>query len=396
MSRIKGASARAATVTLTVVAALAVWGSAASAATSGLATPDFPATVTVGQTGLPASLDIVNLNTAPDSGATNVVCNAGDAGEPCLGQGILLVPSCKQASAFDCTSASVDPGVFRISSTATGRLGTSCAAMTFAITPANPTSGAVSIAPTAAGSRVTLPGAGARCVIDFTFSVLKLPTGDLNDAPGIQTAQLTRVRQADSGLATGAGSSISLGSDQMTVVEPPPAPGQPPPPPPCSDCDGDGFPAKVDCADDDAAIHPGAVDRPQNKRDEDCSGRDAPYVRLDSRVHYTVVFYGRSTVFNSLRVHPARAGSTIRLGCTGKDCPIKRYTRKVKRYTPDVFLTKLLRRTRLRPGTRLDIRITKPGSIGVARALTIRDDRRAPKAVDRCLAPSTNRPVACR
>ena len=388
-----GAAARVVTVTFTVIAALAVWTSAARAATSGAANLNFPATVTVGQTGVPASLEIVNLNTAPDGGVTNVVCNSDDQAQPCIGQGILLVPSCKEASAFECTAASVDPGVFGISSTGAGRLGTACAGMRFDITPANPTSGAMAIRPDTLGGRVTLPGNGSSCVVDFTFSVLKLPTGDADATPGIQTAQLTRVRQVDGAMTAG---TVALDSGQMTVVA---APGAPPPapapPPPCTDCDGDGYPATVDCNDGDPALHPGAVDRPQNKRDEDCSGRDAPYPRLDSRVRYQVLFYGRSSVFNSLRVHSVRAGSTIRLACVGRDCPLKTSSRKVTRYTVEVHLTTLLRRTRLRPGTRLNIRITKPGTIGVERRLTIRT-RRAPREVNRCLAPSTNKAITCR
>jgi hypothetical protein len=48
------------------------------------------------------------------------------------------------------------------------------------------------------------------------------------------------------------------------------------------DADGDGFPVPpggTDCDDRDPAVHPGAVDVPENGRDEDCAGGDA--VNLD-------------------------------------------------------------------------------------------------------------------
>jgi len=54
------------------------------------------------------------------------------------------------------------------------------------------------------------------------------------------------------------------------------------PPPPCGpDCDGDLYPASVDCDDNRAALHPGADDTPGDGVDQDCvdGGRDGPRSR---------------------------------------------------------------------------------------------------------------------
>lgn len=151
----------------------------------------FPSLVTVGDTNQPASLTLINLNTGGDSALTNSVCNASDPSPPCGGVGIRLVPTCKLISIGQCQPAGADPGVFAVSATATGRTGTACAGLVFNSQASGDAFGAVIFAPQG-GAHVVLPGFGATCVIDFTFAVLKSPTGDQNpSAPGVQTTQAT-------------------------------------------------------------------------------------------------------------------------------------------------------------------------------------------------------------
>jgi hypothetical protein len=158
-------------------------------------TPKFvaiPTVVTVGDVGVPATIEVRNDNIAPDDGATNTVCNSGDA-SPCPvgGQGITLIPSCGQLSpSVVCTPAAADPGVFQLSATGQGQAGTAGAGVTFDITLIDPGSGQVRFTPQPAGTHVTLPGAGSLCRISFTFDVLKVPTVDQNPGtPGVQTVR---------------------------------------------------------------------------------------------------------------------------------------------------------------------------------------------------------------
>jgi LPXTG-motif cell wall-anchored protein len=158
----------------------------------------FPTLVTVGQTGLPASVDIYNFNTGDEALLTNSVCNAGDVGPPCGSLihgglspsiGIYVTPSCAGVVAGQCMTA--DPGVFKVSPTALGRNASSCAGMSFDTAVVEPIFGIVNFTPFAS-AHVQLPAFGSKCTVDFTIDVVKAPTIDQDPvSPGIQTLQDT-------------------------------------------------------------------------------------------------------------------------------------------------------------------------------------------------------------
>jgi hypothetical protein len=173
------------------MAVLGGFPAAAQAGVGASAVPSFPAAVTVGNTGVPASVELRNSNNDADAGATNTVCNFGD-GFPCPSgdPGITLIPACAQLGAFS-TCTGPEPGVFRISDTATGAAGTACAGMAFNVSLIDPATGQVRFTPQN-GAHVSLPAAGAVCRIGFTFSVLRAPTADQNPTlPGLQTVQVS-------------------------------------------------------------------------------------------------------------------------------------------------------------------------------------------------------------
>lgn len=228
-----------------LVAAIALVGAPpiAQAAVQGGALMATAASVTVGQAGVPVAITLTNQNTGADTGATNTVCNAGEAA-PCLAaaeNGITFLPSCATAPGGMCSAGAAEPGVFAVSSVATGRLGSACAGQAFQAALADAATGRVRFVPQPAGAHVLLPGTGAACVIDFTQSVLRLPAIDASPAtPGIQTLQVvdhTQVSGAASGrglastivdvhaatasLSTTASPSVALGglvTDQATVT----------------------------------------------------------------------------------------------------------------------------------------------------------------------------------
>ncbi len=178
------------------------------------ATSTFPTSVTVGDVGVSATVEVRNDNTTPDDAATNTVCNVGDGG-PCIGRGTRLTPSCGlllQGNPACAGAAGADPGVFSLSATGQGQAGTACAGVNFAIVVIAQIFGDVRFTPLPAGTHVLLPGAGTLCRIGFTFDVLKSPTVDQNPIlAGRQTVQIMDTTQQSGGVA-GAQAASSSGT----------------------------------------------------------------------------------------------------------------------------------------------------------------------------------------
>jgi len=179
------------------------------------------------------------------------------------------------------------------------------------------------------------------------------------------------------------------------LVSPPP----PPPPPPltpeaCTDCDGDGYPARVDCVDTNASIHPGATDVPGNnpRRGLQRPCGTLPAVELGDHLRHRVP--RRRTISCELHVRPAHAGSIVRVRCSGRGCLFKLKTRRIRRRTADLDLSSIVRRSKLRPSSGLEVQVTKPGTIGIVRRLTVRAGK-PPLRRDRCLTPRAKQPARC-
>jgi hypothetical protein len=128
-----------------------------------------------------------------------------------------------------------------------------------------------------------------------------------------------------------------------------------------------------------------------------------PPVKLATRVSFTARFFRTYTRIASLSARGGvPAGATIRVTCSGRGCPFKTKSIRQRRAAATVSLTRLFnptvrRRTvpaKLRPGAKVEIRITAPSAIGRFRTLTIRASKR-PTSQQGCLAPGTNKRVRC-
>ena len=167
----------------------------------------------------------------------------------------------------------------------------------------------------------------------------------------------------------------------------------PPRPVPPTDNDRDGSPAGQDCDDANAARRPGFTEIRGNGRDEDCIDGDLPFERLAASYAISGI-WGATGRFTRLNVRNVEAGSTIRITCRGKGCRRKSIVRKVRKRTKTVKFARAMRNNRPRPGARVEVRVTKPGTIGKVFRYRIRSYKE-PVEKTLCLPPGAKKPRSC-
>lgn len=162
--------------------------------------PQFPSTVAVGDTHQGA-LRLQNSSTSPNQSESVMVTS------------IKMTPSCgTQPFGPACSAGALDPGIFQYGATAIGRQGFAAAGIVFNITVIDASTGEVQFTPTSPFSLGPSNSQFGLAFIDFTFSVLKVPTRDASPGqPGIQTAQIGAASgQGTSTGTTGGGSGFGL------------------------------------------------------------------------------------------------------------------------------------------------------------------------------------------
>ena len=180
------------------------------------------------------------------------------------------------------------------------------------------------------------------------------------------------------------------GADQTITTNPTP----PPPPPPLPvDHDGDGYPQGVDCDDLSAAVHRGATDKPGNHIDEDCNGTDAGFERFQphASASFKRLGHGRVAV-TRLAIDAMPAGSQLELRCSGPGCALKSYSVTIAKPVQRLDITKRLRGAKLRKDARIELTLSRPGSIATVVRWTVGPPARVAIL---CLPPGAKKPAAC-
>lgn len=116
--------------------------------------------------------------------------------------------------------------------------------------------------------------------------------------------------------------------------------------------------------------------------------------RLRSKVsfgHKTTADY---TELTKLQVKPVEIGDRVQLKCKGPGCKLSKKSVKVKKDKKSLSLVGFLKGSKLRPGATLEVRVTRPDTIGLYTRIAIRAPKK-PQLTTRCLQPGSKKPVAC-
>ena len=123
------------------------------------------------------------------------------------------------------------------------------------------------------------------------------------------------------------------------------------------------------------------MDKPGDKIDQDCSGKDAAFPVLGARANFSWGFSGSKTAFTKVTVSGLKGGETIKITCKSKSkgCPFSSKTyKKVKKGTKS--LTSLLGRKRLlKTGAKIEVRVTATDKVGSSATATVGKRKRDPK-----------------
>jgi hypothetical protein len=161
-----------------------------------------------------------------------------------------------------------------------------------------------------------------------------------------------------------------------------------------ADADGDGFVVPADCNDHNPSMHPNAPDIPGDGIDQNCDGHDALFPAVSSDVSMGVLFFRTYTKVTSLVVTHAAKGMSIKLSCSGKGCPFKSKTVKVKKKTSKLKLVSLVRKAKF--GNKAKLTVTVSESAHAAHVVTFTFKlRRPPSKRVECLQPGAKKPGSC-
>jgi streptogramin lyase len=121
----------------------------------------------------------------------------------------------------------------------------------------------------------------------------------------------------------------------------------------------------------------------------------APPVKLAARTSFSWAFVGSRTVLRKVDITGLTGGETATVTCKGKGCPFKTKTYKNLKKGKKRLGSRFGLKHKLRKGAKVEVRVTKPGTIGSSAVATIRGRRQDPKITRSCLQPGAKKTSRC-
>lgn len=104
---------------------------------------------------------------------------------------------------------------------------------------------------------------------------------------------------------------------------------------------------------------------------------------------------GSNTALIGLALGDVPAGAKVTLTCSGSDCPFASRSITMGNDVKILALTDMFRDPNFKPGTILELRVTKPHWIGKLFRYEILSPTEQPKATTQCLGAEDGKPTVC-
>ncbi len=114
---------------------------------------------------------------------------------------------------------------------------------------------------------------------------------------------------------------------------------------------------------------------------------------IDPKVSKRWAVSGGRTQIRKLALRDVPPGASVQVKCRGKGCPFR--SKRIKAGNGSANLTSLFKKSKLRSGATIEIRITAPDGAGKLYRYVTRTGSKRPRSITLCIVPGSSKPKRC-